>query len=172
MFASTPLLAELNIGLFIMEMLLFLTSLFLMLLVLVQRGKGGGLTGALGGSGGSSAFGAKAGDAFTKITMYVAGFWILLCMLTIAFFNKPPEPNASLKNPSAVGASDTDTEEGATGDSSDETTDEGTPATGGTNDNDFEPPVTDPGGDGNAVDPGNTSTEAENNEAENNQENG
>ena len=43
-------------------------SIFLILLVLVQRGRGGGLAGALGGSGGSSAFGAKAGDTFTIIT--------------------------------------------------------------------------------------------------------
>ena len=32
--------------------LLFLMSLFLILLVLVQRGRGGGLTGAFGGMGG------------------------------------------------------------------------------------------------------------------------
>ena len=47
-------------------------ALFLILLVLVQRGRGGGLAGALGGAGGQSAFGAKAGDTFTKITMWTA----------------------------------------------------------------------------------------------------
>ena len=57
---SLGLLAELNIGLLIMELLLFMSSIFLMLLILVQRGKGGGLTGALGGMGGQSAFGSKA----------------------------------------------------------------------------------------------------------------
>ncbi|PQO38240.1 preprotein translocase subunit SecG [Blastopirellula marina] len=61
--------------------LIFLTSVFLILVVLVQRGRGGGLTGALGGAGGQSAFGAKAGDVFTKITVVVAAFWILLCIL-------------------------------------------------------------------------------------------
>jgi len=60
--------------------LLLLTSIFLILVVLVQRGRGGGLTGALGGAGGQSAFGAKAGDVFTKITVVVAVFWILLCI--------------------------------------------------------------------------------------------
>ena len=39
-------------GLIILEFLLFAGSLFMMLLILVQRGKGGGLTGALGGMGG------------------------------------------------------------------------------------------------------------------------
>ena len=57
--------------------LMFLTALFLILLVLVQRGRGGGLSGALGGMGGQSAFGTKAGDLFTRITMFLATFWIL-----------------------------------------------------------------------------------------------
>jgi len=61
--------------------MLVLTSLFLILLVLVQRGRGGGLAGALGGMGGQSAFGTKAGDLFTRITVGVAAFWIILCLL-------------------------------------------------------------------------------------------
>jgi preprotein translocase subunit SecG len=59
---------------------LCLLSVFLTLLILVQRGRGGGLTGALGGMGGQSAFGAKAGDLFTKITIVTAMIWILLSM--------------------------------------------------------------------------------------------
>jgi preprotein translocase subunit SecG len=63
--------------------LLFLTSLFLIVLVLIQRGKGGGLAGAFGGMGGQSAFGTKAGDLFTKITIGVASFWIVLCIVAV-----------------------------------------------------------------------------------------
>ena len=63
--------------------LLFVTALFLILLVLVQRGKGGGLAGAFGGMGGQSAFGTKAGDLFTKITIGVAAFWIILCLVAV-----------------------------------------------------------------------------------------
>src|ERR1043166_3957809 len=59
---------------------LMLLSIFLTLLILVQRGRGGGLTGALGGMGGQSAFGAKAGDLFTKITIITAMIWILFSM--------------------------------------------------------------------------------------------
>lgn len=62
-------------------LLLGSVAVFLILLVLVQRGRGGGLAGALGGMGGSSAFGAKAGDVFTKITIVVATIWILLCIV-------------------------------------------------------------------------------------------
>ena len=68
---------------FLFMFLLFFTALLLILLVLVQRGKGGGLSGALGGMGGQSAFGTKAGDTFTKITIGVAAFWIVLCVLSV-----------------------------------------------------------------------------------------
>ena len=60
-------------------------SLFLILLVLVQRGKGGGLAGALGGPGGQSAFGSKAGDTFTWITVAVASIWGVVCALAMLF---------------------------------------------------------------------------------------
>ena len=59
------------------------TAIFLILLVLVQRGRGGGLAGAFGGAGGQSAFGTKAGDLFTRITIGAATFWIILCALSV-----------------------------------------------------------------------------------------
>ena len=68
---------------FLLGLFLVLSSLFLILLVLIQRGRGGGLAGAFGGAGGQSAFGTKAGDVFTKITIGVAAFWILLCILAL-----------------------------------------------------------------------------------------
>ena len=65
--------------------ILFMTAIFLIVLVLIQRGKGGGLAGAFGGLGGQSAFGTKAGDLFTRITIGVAAFWIILCVVTVKF---------------------------------------------------------------------------------------
>jgi len=67
----------------LLMVVLFLTAVFLILLVLVQRGRGGGLAGAFGGLGGQSAFGTKAGDLFTRITIGVAAFWIILCMVAV-----------------------------------------------------------------------------------------
>jgi preprotein translocase subunit SecG len=66
-----------------LNLVLLLSGVFLILLVLIQRGKGGGLAGAFGGAGGSSAFGSRAGDTFTKVTIYVAAVWILLIMFLI-----------------------------------------------------------------------------------------
>ena len=70
------------LGGFVNGMLGFLMaflSLFLIMLILIQRGKGGGLTGALGGPGGQSAFGSKAGDTFTVVTVVVASIWGFIC---------------------------------------------------------------------------------------------
>lgn len=55
----------------------------LMLLVLIQRGKGGGLAGAFGGAGGSSPFGSRAADQFVKITLWLAGVWVLVIMIHV-----------------------------------------------------------------------------------------
>jgi preprotein translocase subunit SecG len=67
----------------ILNLLIILIGLFLIGLVLIQRGKGGGLAGAFGGVGGSSPFGSKAGDAFTRITIWVAAFWIFFIILQV-----------------------------------------------------------------------------------------
>ncbi|HUR55132.1 MAG TPA: preprotein translocase subunit SecG [Gemmataceae bacterium] len=58
-------------------------GLFLMLIVLIQRGKGGGLAGAFGGAGGSSPFGSRAADAFVKVTLYLAAVWVLFIMIHV-----------------------------------------------------------------------------------------
>ena len=63
---------------YLMMLLLMLLGIFMMFVVLIQRGRGGGLAGALGGAGGQSAFGTKAGDVFTKITVVVAVLWVVL----------------------------------------------------------------------------------------------
>jgi preprotein translocase subunit SecG len=82
--------------------LLLLTSVFLILLVLIQRGRGGGLAGAFGGLGGQSAFGTKAGDLFTRITIGVAAFWIILCAASVKLLN---DSSRGIIDPSLGGSS-------------------------------------------------------------------
>jgi preprotein translocase subunit SecG len=67
----------------ILNTLVIVTGLLLIFIILIQRGKGGGLSGAFGGVGGSSAFGSRAGDLFTRITIILAAFWILLIMVQV-----------------------------------------------------------------------------------------
>jgi preprotein translocase subunit SecG len=58
--------------------LLMFVGVLLMIIILLQRGRGGGLAGAFGGAGGQSAFGTRAGDVFTKITAVMAIIWVFL----------------------------------------------------------------------------------------------
>jgi preprotein translocase subunit SecG len=76
-----------------LEIAILLLGIFMIGLILLQRGKGGGLSGAFGGIGGSSAFGSRAGDAFTRLTIYVATIWILLIMIEIRLVQ--PDINAA-----------------------------------------------------------------------------
>ena len=67
----------------ILNWLVLIVGIVLIFLVLIQRGKGGGLAGAFGGAGGSSAFGSRAGDIFTRVTLVLAAVWVLLIMVQI-----------------------------------------------------------------------------------------
>ena len=69
----------------LIKIAMFAVALFLIVIILLQRGRGGGLAGALGGMGGQSAFGTKAGDMFTRITSGLALFWILLCVVAVKY---------------------------------------------------------------------------------------
>ena len=63
-----------------------IVCLFLIVIILLQRGRGGGLSGAFGGAGGQTPFGAKTGDVFTWITVVTtAVFLFLTIMLNFIF---------------------------------------------------------------------------------------
>ncbi len=64
-----------------------LVSALLVLVILMQRGRGGGLAGAFGsGGGGNSAFGTKIGDVFTTVTVVLFVIFLLLSVgLNYAF---------------------------------------------------------------------------------------
>jgi preprotein translocase subunit SecG len=66
----------------VFSILFALASVFLIFIILLQRGRGGGLAGAFGATGGQSAFGTKAGDVFTRITIGVAVVWVALAGIT------------------------------------------------------------------------------------------
>lgn len=64
------------------------TSVLLIIVVLLQRGRGGGLAGAFGGMGGASAFGTKATSTFMKITIVLAVVWILGCIALVKTYSQ------------------------------------------------------------------------------------
>jgi preprotein translocase subunit SecG len=103
----------------IVSTLLMLSGIFMILLILIQRGRGGGLAGAFGGMGGQSAFGTKAGDVFTKITVGVALVWVLLAGASIRLMDSASSGNYGGGDKAATagasaGAGDSETDE-ATG---------------------------------------------------------
>jgi preprotein translocase subunit SecG len=130
---------------------LFIVSLFLILLVLVQRGRGGGLTGALGGPGGQSAFGTKAGDVFTKITIGTAALWIILCAAGV-YTMKAPDldvgdgPSVSIGGSGNAATTESDPLDlnGSMGDSSSLIDPDAGPALGNVNPSTADPSTADP----------------------------
>ena len=85
-------LAQMGWGRWFLAALSIFVCCFLMLVILLQRGRGSGLAGAFGGGGGSSAFGAKTGDVFTWITVVVAAVFVLLNILANYAFDESPKP--------------------------------------------------------------------------------
>ncbi|MBI1899550.1 MAG: preprotein translocase subunit SecG [Planctomycetia bacterium] len=84
----------------ILTTLLAFVSIFLIILVLIQRGRGGGLAGALGGMGGQSAFGTRAGDVYTRVTIGAVIVWILLCILILKIASPGPPSSVNQNQPS------------------------------------------------------------------------
>jgi preprotein translocase subunit SecG len=66
----------------VLSILLLAVGAFLIFVILLQRGRSGGLAGAFGAAGGQSAFGTKAGDVFTRITIGLAIVWVMLAVAT------------------------------------------------------------------------------------------
>lgn len=73
-------------------------AILLMIVILLQRGKGVGLAGAFGGTGGATAFGAKTGDILTWVTIVGA---VMLLTLTVVLNFVFQETGPGLSQPVA-----------------------------------------------------------------------
>jgi preprotein translocase subunit SecG len=86
--------------LFYLTIVLFiLVCVFLILLILIQKGRGGGLASAFGGAGGNTAFGSKTGDVLTWATSVVFGVFVVLAVALNLFSNARANQTATA-NPS------------------------------------------------------------------------
>ena len=79
--------------------LFILVSLILSLLILIQKGRGGGLSSAFGGSGGNTAFGAKTGDVLTWATSVIFGVFLFLAVVLNLLTNPNAPTNAPTNAP-------------------------------------------------------------------------
>ena len=84
----------------ILFILFVLVSVLLVGVVLLQKGRGGGLSGAFGGAGGHSAFGTRTGDMLTWVTVALIGLFLLLAIVAVRVYRParvqagPPVPPA------------------------------------------------------------------------------
>ena len=69
-------------------------AFLLMGVILLQRGKGVGLSGAFGGAGGATAFGSKTGDVLTWATIVIAGIFLLYVVILSYIFVPMKAPAA------------------------------------------------------------------------------
>ena len=74
----------------IIAVVFIFVAVALIIIVLIQKAKGGGLSAAFGGAGGSSVFGSKTGDFLTWATITVAGLFLVLAVLMSRFY-RPTE---------------------------------------------------------------------------------
>ncbi|MBK7476269.1 MAG: preprotein translocase subunit SecG [Haliscomenobacter sp.] len=81
----------------VMTILIAFISLMLMVVVLIQNSKGGGVDATLGGSQANHLFGAaKSADFIEKLTWYLAAALFILCIIAtmIVGSNVPVDPTA------------------------------------------------------------------------------
>jgi preprotein translocase subunit SecG len=80
----------------IVAVLWVLCALILILVILIQKGRGGGLSGALGGGMASGILGTKTGDFLTWVTVGLVGALLLLTIVMAKFYK--PTATGSLMN--------------------------------------------------------------------------
>ncbi len=93
---------------FFLSVLMVLSGVILLFLILIQGGKGGGLAGAFGGAAGQSAFGSRAADQITWITLGASAAWLFLVIATVILIPRiqggselPLAPGGVLSSPLA-----------------------------------------------------------------------
>lgn len=97
----------LNFSFYLTVTLFIIVCLFMILLVLIQKGRGGGLASAFGGAGANTAFGSKTGDVLTWATSIVFGIFLILAislnlMANQITANRAARPATATPPPAAV----------------------------------------------------------------------
>jgi len=95
-------LTLLKVSLFwnIVAALWIICAIILVLVVLIQKGKGGGLGGAFGGGAAGGILGSKTGDFLTWVTIILAGVFLFIGVL-LAKFYKPTTRGLEGQSPAA-----------------------------------------------------------------------
>ena len=81
----SPLLAV-SLIMKVVAVLFVLCSIILILVILIQKGRGGGLNAALGGAMASGILGSKTGDFLTWVTIALVGIFLVVAVLMAKFY--------------------------------------------------------------------------------------
>ncbi len=92
------LLLKVSLVMHIVSVLWVLCAVILVLVVLIQKGRGGGLSGAFGGGMASGILGTKTGDFLTWVTVSLVGAFLLLT-ITMAKFYRPTAIGTMMEEP-------------------------------------------------------------------------
>jgi preprotein translocase subunit SecG len=85
---SVPPLLAVGLLMNFVAFLFVLVAVVLILVILIQKGRGGGLSGAFGGGMAGGLLGSKTGDFLTWVTIVLVAIFLLLAVL-LAKFYKP-----------------------------------------------------------------------------------
>ena len=84
--AVFSLLMAVSVGMKIVAVLFVITAVVLVLAVLVQKGRGGGLSGAFGGAMASGILGSKTGDFLTWVTIGLVALFLTLAVVLARYY--------------------------------------------------------------------------------------
>jgi len=70
----------------VVAVLFVICSVILILIILIQKGRGGGLSAALGGTVASGILGSKTGDFLTWVTIILVGIFLGLAVVMAKFY--------------------------------------------------------------------------------------
>jgi len=81
----------------------FLTCIALVLIILIQKGRGGGLSSAFGGGGAGGVLGSKTGDFLTWVTITLVGVFLVLSVVMVKWYKPSVGEFGSQGAPSGQG---------------------------------------------------------------------
>jgi preprotein translocase subunit SecG len=70
----------------VVAVLFIICCVSLILIILIQKGRGGGLSGAFGGAAASGILGSKTGDFLTWVTIVLVGVFLTLAVVMAKFY--------------------------------------------------------------------------------------
>lgn len=107
------LLLEVSFIMRVVSVLFVLCAVALVLVILIQKGRGGGLSSAFGGGGAGGLLGSKTGDFLTWVTIGFVGAFLLLAVLMTKYYRPsvgdisapgmaPPQQRQPQRQPASV----------------------------------------------------------------------